>query len=64
MSSNNADDNQPLYRSVRVSTDLYRELGNYCYNSDANLSKTLERCIEEFLEAHGWYEPEDQGGLA
>ena len=64
MSSNNADNNEPLYRSVRVSTGLYRDLGDYCYSRNANLSKTLEECIESFLETHGWYAPEDEGGLA
>ena len=63
MSSNNADQ-EPLYRSIRVSTDLYRELGEYCYTSNANLSKTLEDCIETFLHDRGWIQAEGEGGAA
>ena len=59
--SNNDNHQEPLYRSIRVSTGLYRDLGDFCYARNANLSKTLEECIEQFLTDHGWY---DEGEAA
>ena len=47
-------ESEPEYRSIRVRSHLYRGLGDYCYQSNQNLSKTLEELIENYLREQGW----------